>query len=201
MAIEAVKNVRVRAGTVVLDGWLAVPPGATTIVALAHASGVRDEQGRCQSTRSRTVAKRLNEAGIATLELDLLTVPEEIRDLLTGELRSDTDLLAERLVGVVQTIGRSPKTRDMRIGLLGWGMVAPAVLLAASQMPQAVALAVAIGGSPAKVAFTRETVQVPALRLPTSDDIGDVALRVRDWVLRTLHPRRMAPSPISEGRF
>ena len=64
--IEAVK---VEAAGVVLDGDLTIPEHAMGVVAFAHGSG----SGRL-SPRNRLVAGMLNEAGLATLLLDLLTV-------------------------------------------------------------------------------------------------------------------------------
>src|SRR5438874_10398207 len=86
--------VRVEAGTVRLEGNLEAPAGASGVVLFAHGSG----SGR-HSPRNQFVARRLREAGLATLLIDLLTEQEEALDEYTGHLRFDNGLLACRLVG------------------------------------------------------------------------------------------------------
>ena len=76
-----------------LDGDLVVPERATGVVLFAHGSG-----SSRHSPRNRYVASVLQEGGLATLLLDLLTAAEEQVDLNSGHLRFDIDLLAERLL-------------------------------------------------------------------------------------------------------
>src|SRR5262245_51074056 len=85
--------VRIPAGDVVLDGDLSVPGSATAIVLFAHGSG-----SSRHSPRNQYVAQVLHNAGLATLLFDLLTQKEESQDAMTGHLRFDIDLLANRLV-------------------------------------------------------------------------------------------------------
>ena len=71
--IEALKRLEVEipAGRHVLGGFLHVPPNAHAVVAFAHGSG----SGRF-SVRNQFVARRLEDAGLATLLLDLLDESE-----------------------------------------------------------------------------------------------------------------------------
>jgi hypothetical protein len=62
---------------------------------------------------------------------DLLE-PEQRLDNLTGELRFDIDLLAGRLVEVIDWVGRDADLRSLRIGLFGASTGAAAALLAAA---------------------------------------------------------------------
>ena len=72
-----------------LDGFLGIPPTASGIVLFAHGSG----SGRF-SPRNRFVAHQLQQGGIATLLIDLLTVDEaEDRHNVF-----DIDLLADRVL-------------------------------------------------------------------------------------------------------
>src|ERR1700693_83032 len=85
--------VRVPGGEVMLDGNLTLPEESRAIVLFAHGSG-----SSRHSPRNRYVARVLNEAKLATLLIDLLTLHEEVVDARTAQLRFDIDLLAERLV-------------------------------------------------------------------------------------------------------
>src|SRR5947209_4273257 len=89
-------QVSVTTGGVSLRGDLGLPASAQGVVRFAHGSG----SGRL-SPRSRSVARALNDAGLATLLIDLLTGDEEAIDRYTRHLRFDIDLLARRLVGAV----------------------------------------------------------------------------------------------------
>src|SRR3979411_1733041 len=86
--------VHVSAGSVTLDGNLSLPEGSRAVVLFAHGSG-----SSRHSSRNRDVARLLNEAGLATLLIDLLTPDEEAIDACTADLRFDIDLLAEQLPG------------------------------------------------------------------------------------------------------
>ena len=67
--------VRVPAGQVMLDGNLTLPEESRAVVLFAHGSG-----SSRHSSRNRHVARLLNEAGLATLLIDLLTPDEEAID-------------------------------------------------------------------------------------------------------------------------
>ena len=86
------RTVEVWAGLALLDADLAVPRHARGLVVFAHGSG-----SSRHSPRNRYVATVLNEGGLATLLLDLLTPDEEREDAATAHLRFDIGLLAERL--------------------------------------------------------------------------------------------------------
>ena len=73
-------SVTVPAGSVTLDGTLAVPDSATGIILFAHGSG-----SSRHSPRNRYVAEELRFAGFGTLLLDLLTTAEEAIDDPSGD--------------------------------------------------------------------------------------------------------------------
>src|SRR3981081_3281688 len=97
--------VRIPAGSVTLDGNLTLPEEARAVVLFAHGSG-----SSRHSPRNRYVARLLNEAKLATLLIDLLTLDEEVIDARTAQLRFDIELLAERLVGGARRHTRFPHT-------------------------------------------------------------------------------------------
>src|SRR5260370_28122531 len=94
-----------------LQGDLVVPERAMGIVLFAHGSG----SGR-HSPRNRYVASILQQGGLATLLLDLLTAAEEQVDLDTGHLRFDIGLLAERVLEATDWLQREPATRGLPLG-------------------------------------------------------------------------------------
>ena len=59
----------------------------------------------------------LQEGGLGTLLIDLLTEEEERVDMRTREVRFDIPLLAERLVGAIDWLQEYEATRALRIGL------------------------------------------------------------------------------------
>jgi putative phosphoribosyl transferase len=137
------KIVKIPSGKATIEGNLTVPRGAKRIVIFAHGSG----SGRF-SPRNRLVANVLEEAGIATLLIDLLTEEEEQIDMRTGRLRFDIDLLAQRLMAATEWVKKNPKTKDMAVGYFGASTGAAAALIAAAKLPEDVRMVVSRGGRP-----------------------------------------------------
>lgn len=133
------RDVRMPAGRLQLEGTLALPDRACGIVVFSHGSG----SGR-HSPRNAYVAGVLNEAGLATLLLDLLT-PEEAADV---ELRFDIPLLTERLIDAVRFVQRYPASSSLRVGLFGASTGAASALRAAAEMPETIRAIVSRGGRP-----------------------------------------------------
>ena len=90
-----------------LPGDLALPDDPAGVVLFAHGSG-----SSRHSPRNRAVAAGLNDAGIGTLLIDLLTEEEGRADAVTGELRFDIELLTGRLVGAIDWLASAPPTAD-----------------------------------------------------------------------------------------
>lgn len=111
----------------VILGILQIPKNAKAIVLFAHGSG-----SSRLSPRNQLVAKSLNEKGIATLLMDLLTGEEEAIDDRTGELRFDIGFLAKRLTAVKNWIKNNEETKDLKIGYFGASTGAAAALSAAA---------------------------------------------------------------------
>src|SRR3979411_2666236 len=135
--------VHVSAGTVTLEGNLTLPEEAQAIVLFAHGSG-----SSRHSPRNRYVARVLNEAKLATLLIDLLTLHEEVIDARTAQLRFDIDLLAERLIDATDWLPQFPDTKHLRIGYFGASTGAAAALAAAAVRPNVVGAVVSRGGRP-----------------------------------------------------
>ena len=85
--------VAIPVGKNVLQGDVSVPKSARGVVAFARGSGSGG-----QSPRNHYVAQVLQETGLATLLMDLLTADEGAFDAQTAALRFDIELLAGRLI-------------------------------------------------------------------------------------------------------
>jgi dienelactone hydrolase len=157
--------VHVTAGRVVLEGDLARPEGAAGIVVFAHGSG-----SSRHSPRNRAVARALQQAGLATLLIDLLTPEEEKVDLQTAYFRFDIALLAERLVGASQWLAERRDTRGLPIGYFGASTGGGAALLAAAEDPDAVGAVVSRGGRPDLAGSALPMVQAPTLLIVGGHD-------------------------------
>src|SRR4051795_13671743 len=95
----------IRIPPVGLSGDLVIPSRATGIVLFAHGSG-----SSRHSRRNRYVAGVLQQGGLATLLLDLLTEAEEEVDLQTRHLRFDIRFLARRLLEATDCLQRDQAT-------------------------------------------------------------------------------------------
>jgi len=164
------REVAVTAGAVRLDGSLALPAAARGVVLFAHGSG-----SSRHSPRNRYVAGALQEGGLATLLIDLLTAEEEEVDLRTRHLRFDIRLLAERLVGATEWLAQQPETRDLRVGYFGASTGGGAALVAAAERP-AVGAVVSRGGRPDLAGAALPRVRAPTLLIVGGYDEPVIAL-------------------------
>jgi putative phosphoribosyl transferase len=157
--------VRVPAGQVMLDGNLTLPEESRAVVLFAHGSG-----SSRHSPRNRYVARVLNEAKLATLLIDLLTLDEEVIDARTAQLRFDIELLAERLVGASDWLTQFPDTKHLQIGYFGASTGAAAALVAAAVRPDAVNAVVSRGGRPDLAGAALTHVRAPTLLIVGEND-------------------------------
>jgi dienelactone hydrolase len=163
--------VSIAADSVKLEGNLEIPPGAHGIVLFAHGSG-----SSRHSPRNRYVAQVLNQAGLATLLIDLLTPAEEIIDWQTGHLRFDIGLLASRLVGATDWLMQNPATQNLKIGYFGASTGAGAALVAAADCPESVGAIVSRGGRPDLAGSALSRVRAPTLLIVGGHDIPVIRL-------------------------
>ena len=98
----------------VLNADLVVPVDARGVVLFVHGSG-----SSRHSHRNQFVARTLQESSFGTLLMDLLTAEEGHIDNQTRELRFDIDLLADRLMAVVDWTGHQPALKHLPLGLFG----------------------------------------------------------------------------------
>lgn len=148
-----------------IEGDLVIPARARGIVVFAHGSG-----SSRHSSRNRFVARELQQRGLATLLMDLLTVHEEQIDERTRHLRFDIELLAGRLSDAAAWLQAEPHTAGMRIGYFGASTGGGAALVAAAQRPDIIGAVVSRGGRPDLAGSALRHVQCPTLLLVGSRD-------------------------------
>jgi putative phosphoribosyl transferase len=170
------RHVEIPAGYRRMGGILRVPEHALGVVAFAHGSG----SGRF-SPRNQFVALALEDAGLATLLLDLLE-EDEADD---REMVFNIELLADRLQCAADWIGQQEETRDLRLGYFGASMGAAAALLAAARKPRDVGAVVCRGGRPDLAMDFLEYVKAPTLLIVGGND--DVVLHLNERALRFLN--------------
>lgn len=153
-----------------LDALLSVPAGARGVVLFAHGSG----SGRA-SPRNAMVAYVLEDAGLATLLVDLLTADEQAQDARTGLLRFDIDLLGARVLGASQWLHARPVSSALALGYFGASTGAAAALHAASKNHDVFAV-VSRGGRPDLARDCLKAVRAPSLLIVGGDDVPIIPL-------------------------
>jgi putative phosphoribosyl transferase len=152
--------VRVPIGTIHLEGNLTLPAHAAAVVLFAHGSG-----SSRHSPRNTFVARQLQQAGLGTLLLDLLTAREDE----SYATRFDIGLLTDRLVAATGWLRQQPATKRLAVGYFGASTGAAAALDAAARLGDAVGAVVSRGGRP-DLATSLEDVKAPTLLIVGSFD-------------------------------
>jgi dienelactone hydrolase len=154
-----------------LPGDLTVPANATGLVLFAHGSG-----SSRHSPRNQFVARTLEQHGLGTLLIDLLTPEEDAIDRRTAGLRFDIGLLAGRLVRMVDWLADDPQTARLRIGLFGASTGGGAALVAAAERPAQVGAVVSRGGRPDLADGALPRVKAPTLLIVGGADAPVIAM-------------------------
>ena len=173
------RSVEVQFGQTKLKGDFVVPADARGVVLFAHGSG----SGRL-SPRNRHVAELLQDAELATLLIDLLTIQEEIADERTGRLRFDMGVLADRLVGATDWLEEQSEVSGLPLGYFGASTGGGAALVAATKRAGRVAAVVSRGGRPDLAGAALKQVRAPTLLIVGGDD--GVGSQLNEPALREL---------------
>ncbi len=163
--LTATRAVRIPYGAAIINADLTIPASASGIVVFADGSG----RGRT-SRRNQWVASQLNEGGLATLLVDLLTPDDAALDAQTGAFRSDIQMLARRVVHAIDWAAREPAIRMLPLGLFGESTGAAAALLASVQRPDRVKAIVSRGGRVDLAEEVLSLVHVPTLFIVGEND-------------------------------
>jgi putative phosphoribosyl transferase len=162
-----------------IEGDLTIPPKAKAVVAFAHGSG-----SSRFSPRNQYVAKVFNQAGLATLLIDLLTSEEETIDVETAEFRFNIGLLAERLISATEWLKFDAQTKDLAYGYFGASTGAAAALIAAAKLPDDIKAVVSRGGRVDLAGDYLAEVKAPTLLLVGGLD--DVVLELNQAALESM---------------
>ncbi len=155
---EKFENRSIVATTYKLEGDLRIPPNAKAIVLFLHGSGSSKD-----STRNHYVAEVLNNAGFATLLIDLLTPEEKIIDSNYKHTRFDIDLLALRVESVTEWLTQDPETQNLFLGYFCSSTSAAAALVVASKLKNKVKAIVSRGGRPDLVEGSFSGIDAPTM--------------------------------------
>lgn len=169
---------RVIVGPHKLEGLLVIPPGAEGLVIFAHGSG----SGRF-SPRNNFVARRLEELGLATLLLDLLSEEEEADRANVF----DIGLLASRVIEAARWAKAMPELSRLPIGYFGASTGGGAALAAAAMEPALVSAVVSRGGRPDLAGDALDRVEAPTLMLVGSRD--PQVLDLNRWAMERMQCR------------
>jgi putative phosphoribosyl transferase len=146
-------EIAVDVGGVRLIGSLVIPGRIQGLVVFAHGSG-----SSRHSPRNQFVAAALNEAGLGTLLVDLLTADEAASRAQVFNI----DLLAARLAGITRWLRGQPGPAGLPLGYFGASTGAAAALWAAAGSSPVAAI-VSRGGRPDLAGPRLALVQVPTL--------------------------------------
>jgi dienelactone hydrolase len=164
--------VTIELGLLRLKGELVVPPEARGIVVFSHSSG-----SSRYSTRNHYLAHLLRQqAGLATILIDLLSEEEDIIDQRTQHFRSDIHFLAGRLISVTDWLFTNPITCNLKVGYFGVNRGSGAAFLAALARPMNVGSIVCTSGYTDLVSESLCYLQAPTLLIVGSNDCAIIAM-------------------------
>lgn len=172
MSTERDMNLRIPVPGTVLEGNLVLPDRALGVVTFVHGN---DRHG----VHEQALARALHQKEIGTLRVGLLTPTEQHEDRTNSRYRFDIGLLAGRLMGITDWLGRYELTRALRIGYFGTGTGGAAALVAAAARPNEVAAVVIHSGRPDLADEALPHVRAPTLLIVGGRDESVVELNRR----------------------
>jgi putative phosphoribosyl transferase len=173
------RSARIPFDEITLEADLALPANAKAVVLFAHGSG-----SSRFSRRNQAVARKLQDAGFATLLLDLLTAEEEKAEARTGHFRFDIEMLSLRLAAATNWIAAERDLRGLPVGYFGASTGAAAAIVAAGMLPRLVGAVVSRGGRPDLAGSALEDLRAPTLLIVGGFDT--VVINLNHEALRRL---------------
>jgi putative phosphoribosyl transferase len=138
---ERSKQIAIPVVSGMLEGDLIVPNNSSGIVFFAHGGG-----SNRYSPRNKYVARVLENHGLATLLIDLLTAKENEEDARSQRYRFNIDLLAKRLVTITDWVYENSEAKNLAVGYFGVSTGAAAAIIAALQRKDRIKAIVSRGG-------------------------------------------------------
>ncbi len=166
-----------------LHGDLQIPANPIGLVIFIHGSG-----SSRFSPRNRWTAAYLNERGLATLLLDLLTEEEQKIDERTMELRFNIPLLSNRSILVAKWALQQPELQKLPVGLFGASTGTAAALTTAAMLQDKIAAVVSRGGRPDMAENALARVEAPTLLVVGGHDA--TVLGLNRQAFRQMHCTR-----------
>jgi putative phosphoribosyl transferase len=146
-----------------VPGTLFLPLNTERLIILAHGSGL------CGPDNVH-LARVLHRYNIGTLLFDLLSPEEAQFDEKTGQLRTDTVMLGDRLVGATIWVEENRDLRLLELGILGDDAGAAAAMITAARLPQMVKALVLRSGNVEAARSSWPFVQAATLLLTGNKD-------------------------------
>jgi putative phosphoribosyl transferase len=171
MIQREIRREEVSVGSLRLQANLAIPADSTGMVIFAHGSG-----SSRFSPRNNFVAEILQEGGLSTLLLDLLTPEEEREDEATYEFRFDIDLLASRLIDATDWVLSNFDLGEKGIGYFGSSTGGGAAIVAAAHQTDKIAAIVSRGGRPDLAGISLSKVEAATLLIVGGNDSSVIKL-------------------------
>jgi len=193
--IDTERSEQIPVRELTLQGDLGIPKQPAGLVIFAHGSG-----SSRLSPRNRHVAEMLRRFGLATLLFDLLTLEEEERDQVTGDLRFDIELLSQRLVDVTRWARTITTLQHVPLGYFGASTGAAAALKAAAALPDLIGAVVSRGGRPDLAGDDLRRVRAPVLLIVGSEDYQVITLN-RDALGKIKSEKELAIVPRATHLF
>jgi putative phosphoribosyl transferase len=159
-----------------IEGILTIPKSSKSLVIFAHGSG----SGR-YSPRNQYVSRVLNNNGVSTLLIDLLTEGEERKDFVTKEHRFNIPLLGDRLITVTDWLlnqNNQLNNINRTLGYFGASTGSAAALIAADKRYNNISAIVSRGG---RVDLALKYTSLRQIKCPTLFLVGENDHPVIEW--------------------
>ena len=151
-----------------------MPENAKGLVIFSHGSG-----SSRLSPRNNYVANILNQKGLATLLLDLLTETEDE----SYETRFNIDLLTSRLIAVTKWVQQQNETEVLPLGYFGASTGAASALRAAAFFKDAIKAIVSRGGRPDLALDEIPEISAPTLLIVGGKDSVVLELNIQAYAI------------------
>ena len=179
------KVVSIQLSSIRLQGEIILPENSQGIVLFVDSSG-----SSRHSTRNRYLAHILRQnAGLATMLINLLTSEEEAIDLRSGYCRSNVRFIANRLIGITDWLKNNSITTHLKIGYFGDRTGGGAALIAAAERPTLVGAVVSRSGEICLTSEVLSDVNAPTLLIVGGNDLPVIAMN-EDALLQIQTPHK-----------